>query len=70
MIKVSYSCSVITSHNWIIVQPTSNNQGCNYRNRAECPLVTKCLGLLLGGWKLREVILTIQTFFKVKNNFL
>ena len=27
-------------------------------------------GLLLGGWKLREVILTIQTFFKVKNNFL
>ena len=43
MIKVSYSCSVITSHNWIIVQPTSNNQGCNYRNRAECSLVTKCL---------------------------
>ena len=47
-IKLSYSyCrnmgSVIASHNWRIIQPTSNNHGCNCRNRAECPLDNKCL---------------------------
>ena len=48
MIKLSYGCcrnigSVITSDNWIIIQPTSSNQGCNCQNRAKCPLVNKCL---------------------------
>ena len=46
--KLGYSCcrnigSVIASHNWIIIQPTSNNHGCNRRNRPECPLDNKCL---------------------------
>ena len=35
--------SVIVSHNRRIIQPTSNNHGCNCRNRAECPLDNKCL---------------------------
>ena len=35
--------SVIASHNRRIIQPTSNNHGCNYRNRAKCPLDNKCL---------------------------
>ena len=44
---MSYSCcrnidSFIASHNQRIIQPTSNN-GCNCRNRAECPLGNKCL---------------------------
>ena len=48
MIKLSYSScrnigSVIASHNQRIIQPTSNNHGCNCRNRAECPLDNKCL---------------------------
>ena len=47
-IKLSYSCcrnmgSVIASHNWIINQLTSNNHGCNCRNRVYCPLDNKCL---------------------------
>ena len=29
--------SVIASDNRRIIQPTSNNHGCNCRNRAECP---------------------------------
>ena len=36
-------CSFIASHNRRIIQPTSNNQGCNCRNRAECSLDNKCL---------------------------
>ena len=48
MIKLSYSCcrnmgSVIASHNWRIIQPTSNKHVCNGRNRAKCPLDNKCL---------------------------
>ena len=35
--------SVIASHNQIIIQPTSNNHGCNCRNRAKCPLDDKGL---------------------------
>ena len=35
--------SVIASHNRKIIQPTSNNHGCNCRNRTECPLDIKCL---------------------------
>ena len=35
--------SVISSHNQRIIQPTSDNHGCNCRNRAECPLDGKCL---------------------------
>ena len=35
--------SVIASHGRRIIQPTSNNHGCNCRNRAECPLDNKCL---------------------------
>ena len=35
--------SVIASHNRRIIQPNSNNHGCNCRNRAECPLDNKCL---------------------------
>ena len=47
-IKLIYSCcrnmcSVIASHNPRIIQPTSNNHGCNCRNRAECSLDNKCL---------------------------
>ena len=46
-IKLSYSCcinmdSVTASHNRRIIQLTSNNHGCNFRNRAECPLDNKC----------------------------
>ena len=46
--KLSYSCcrtmgSVTASHNWRIIQLTSNNHECNCRNRAECPLDNKCL---------------------------
>ena len=48
MIKLSYSScrnigSVITSHNRRVIRPTSNNHGCNCRNRAECPLDNKSL---------------------------
>ena len=35
--------SVIASHNRRIIQPTSNSQGFNCRNRAECLLDHKCL---------------------------
>ena len=35
--------SVIASHNRTIIQPTSNNPGCNCRNRAECQFDNKCL---------------------------
>ena len=35
--------SVIASNNRRIIQPTSNNHGCNCRNRAECPLENKYL---------------------------
>ena len=35
--------SVIASHNRRIIQPTSNNHGCNCRNRVECPFDNKCL---------------------------
>ena len=35
--------SLISSHNQRIIQPTSDNHGCNCRNRAECPLDGKCL---------------------------
>ena len=47
-IKMSYSCcrnidSVKTSQNRRVFQSTSNNHGCNFRNRAECPLDNKCL---------------------------
>ena len=47
-IKLSYSCgrnicSVIISHNGRIIQPTSNNHGCNCENRVECPPDNKCL---------------------------
>ena len=47
-IKLSYSScrnmgSVIASHNRRIIQPVSNNHGCNCRNRAECPLDNRCL---------------------------
>ena len=35
--------SVIASHNRRIIQPTSNNHGCNRKNRAERPLDNKCL---------------------------
>ena len=35
--------SVNTSDNQKIIQPTSNNHGCNCRNRAECPRDNKCL---------------------------
>ena len=35
--------SVIASCNQGIIQPTSNNHGCNCRNRAEYPLNNKCL---------------------------
>ena len=49
---MSYSCCkniglVIVSHNQRVVQPTSNNNGCNYRNRAECLLDNKCLTLCI-----------------------
>ena len=45
-IKLSYSCcrnrdSVTASHNRRIIQLTFNNHGCNFRNRAECPLDNK-----------------------------
>ena len=33
---------VIASRNRRIIQPTSNNNGCNCRNKAECPLDNKC----------------------------
>ena len=33
--------SAIASHNWRIIQPASDNNGCNCRNRAECPLDNK-----------------------------
>ena len=47
-IKLSYSCcrnigSNIAFYNWRIIQTTSDNHGCNCRNRAECPLDNKCL---------------------------
>ena len=35
--------SVIASHNRRIIQLTSNNHGCNCRNRVECPLDNKYL---------------------------
>ena len=35
--------SVIASQNRRIIEPTSNNHGCNCRNRAACRLVNKCL---------------------------
>ena len=35
--------SVIASHNRRIIELTSNNHGCNCRNRDECPLDNKCL---------------------------
>ena len=35
--------SVIASHNRRIIQPTSNNLGCNCRDRVEFPLDNKCL---------------------------
>ena len=35
--------SVIASHNPRIIQPTSDNDGYNCRNRAECRLDNKCL---------------------------
>ena len=35
--------SVTASHNQRIIQQTSDNHGCNCRNRAECPLDNKCL---------------------------
>ena len=35
--------SVIAPHNWRIIQQTSDKNGCNCRNRAECPLDNKCL---------------------------
>ena len=35
--------SVIASHNRTIIEPNSNNHGCNCRNRAACRLVNKCL---------------------------
>ena len=35
--------SVIASHNRRIIQSTSNNHGCNCRNRGECPPDNKCL---------------------------
>ena len=47
-IKFSYTCcrhigSVIASHNRRIIQPNSNNHGCNCRNRTECPPEHRCL---------------------------
>ena len=35
--------SFIASHNRTIIQPDSNNHGCNCRNRVECLLDNKCL---------------------------
>ena len=40
--------SVIASHNRKIIQPTSNNHGCNCTNRAECPLDNQCLTANIG----------------------
>ena len=47
-IMLNYSCcrnigSVKTSHNRRVFQPTSNNHGGNFRNRAECQHENKCL---------------------------
>ena len=38
-----FYCSIIAFHNRIVIQLTSNNNGCNFRNRAEYPLKNKCL---------------------------
>ena len=51
-IKLSYSCcrntgSVIASLNRRIIQPNSNNHGCNCRNEAACPLDKKYLTAIL-----------------------
>ena len=40
--------SVIASHNQKIIQPTSNNHGCNCTSRAVCPLDNQCLTLNIG----------------------
>ena len=46
-IKLSSYCrnvvSFIASHNRRVIQPTSNNHGCNCRNTAKCPPDDKCL---------------------------
>ena len=47
MIKLSSYCrnvgSFIVSHNRRVIQPTSNNHGCNCRKTAKCPPDDKCL---------------------------
>ena len=47
-VKISYSCmknigSIISAHNWNILNPIVQSYGCNCRVKGSCPLNGECL---------------------------
>ena len=47
-VKINYSCmknigSIISQHNWNILNPIVKSYGCNYRVKSSCPLNGECL---------------------------